>query len=119
MKRIAYCLILLLCGVSCASQKPQKSALIADVDPILLGLVGIAFDPLFSSTLDTKDVSVSFNPRDNTVSLEFRYQTVIYRQYWDQAGRDQFIAAVQRYHTDFEARNLSTKASKSRTAYGT
>ncbi|MDR1031492.1 MAG: hypothetical protein LBL76_11555, partial [Treponema sp.] len=39
--------------------------------------------------------------------------------YWDQAGRDQFIAAVQRYHTDFEARNLSTKASKSRTAYGT
>ncbi|MDR1301225.1 MAG: hypothetical protein LBK43_01990 [Treponema sp.] len=119
MKRIAYCLVLMLCGVSCVSQKPPKSALIADVDPIPLGSVGIAFDPLFSSTLDTKDVSVSFNPRDDTVSLEFRYQTVIYRQYWDQAGREQFIAAVQRYHTDFEARNLNTKASKSRTAYGT
>jgi hypothetical protein len=92
--------------------------MIADVDPIPLGSVGIAFDQLFSSTLDTKDVPVQFNPRDDTVSLEFRYQTVIYRQYWDRAGRDRFMAAVQQYHTDFEARNLSTKASKSRAAYG-
>jgi hypothetical protein len=45
--------------------------LIADVDPIPLGSVGIAFDSLFSSTLDTKDVVVSFNPR---VDLGYRFK---------------------------------------------
>jgi hypothetical protein len=92
--------------------------MIADVDPIPLGSVSIAFNQVFSSALDTKEVPVQFNPRDDTVSLEFRYQTVIYRQYWDRAGRDRFIAAVRQYQADFAARNLSTRAAKSRAAYG-
>ncbi|MDR2797472.1 MAG: hypothetical protein LBB80_03940 [Treponema sp.] len=118
VKKIGCSLIPVLFVVSCVSQAPKNRTMIADVDPIPLGSVGIAFDQLFSAALDTKDVPVQFNPRDDTVSLEFRYQTVIYRQYWDRTGREQFIAAVQQYHADFEARNLSTKASKSRTAYG-
>lgn len=118
VKKFGCSLIPVLFIVSCVSQAPEKPTMIADVDPIPLGPVGIAFDQLFSSALDTKEAAVQFNPRDDTVSLEFRYQTVIYRQYWDRAGRDQFIAAVHQYHADFEARNLSLKASKSRTAYG-
>jgi hypothetical protein len=118
VKKLGLILIPVLLMGSCASQSPKQSRMLADMDPIPLGSVGIGFEQLFSTALDTKEVPVQFNPRDDTVSLEFRYQTVIYRQYWDRAGREQFIAAVQRYHADFEERKLSTKASKSRTAYG-
>jgi hypothetical protein len=111
-------LLPVLWAASCASQSPQQSAMLADVDPIPLDSVAIGFEQLFSAALDTKEAAVQFNPRDDTVSLEFRYQTVIYRQYWDRAGRERFITAVQRYHTDFEARSLSTRTSASRRAYG-
>jgi hypothetical protein len=92
--------------------------MIADVDPIPLGSVAIAFDKLFSKTVDTQEVFLRYHPRDDTVSLEFRYQTIRYEQYWDRAGREKFVAAVRQYHADFAERKLSTKGSKSRTAYG-
>ncbi|MDR1956508.1 MAG: hypothetical protein LBQ30_06610 [Treponema sp.] len=119
MMKIGFWFVPVLLAVSCVSSSPKKSALIADADPISLGTAEIEFDKMFSSALEKKEVPLTFNPRDDTVSLEFRYQTVVYRQYWDRAGRDRFIAAVKRYHDDFEARNLTDKASKSRTAYGT
>lgn len=118
VKKIGPGLIPVLFVVSCVSHPPKNSPLIADVDPIPLGSVKIAFDQLFSADVEAKEVPVQFNPRDDTVSLEFRYQTVIYRQYWDRTGRERFITAVRQYQGDFEARNLSAAASKSQSAYG-
>ncbi|MDR3333973.1 MAG: hypothetical protein LBT13_03655 [Treponema sp.] len=104
---------------SCAGTKAVNTAMVADVDPLPLGSANMEFDKFFSSGLEQKPVSLVFDPRLDRVYLEFKYQTVTYRQYWDKTGREGFIAAVKRYHADYEARNLTNKPSKSRSAYGT
>ncbi|MDR3342533.1 MAG: hypothetical protein LBT14_07060 [Treponema sp.] len=103
---------------SCATTKPVNTNMVADVDPLELGSVTIAFDKLFSSALEQKNVALVFEPRYNRVYLQFKYQTVTYRQYWDASGREQFIAAVKHYHQDYDARTLIAKPSKFRPTYG-
>ncbi|MDR2483877.1 MAG: hypothetical protein LBD55_00605 [Treponema sp.] len=118
MKLLIPFFCILLVFSSCASTASKNPNMIADADPIPLGTVTILFEKFFSSALGTKDVSLVFDPRSNTVYLQFVYETVTYRQFWDQTNRKKFIAALEQYQKDFEARNLNRKSSKSRRAYG-
>jgi hypothetical protein len=61
---------------------------------------------------------VVFYPRVNLVALEFRYELVTYRQFWDQAARQRFIEALELYKQDFENRRLQGKYNRSRAVYG-
>jgi hypothetical protein len=92
--------------------------MLADIDPFSLGTISLEFDKMLSSAVEKKDAAVFFDPRINSVYLEFRYQSVKYTQYWDKEARDLFIAALAHYHADYDAKNLISKDSKTRAIYG-
>jgi hypothetical protein len=104
---------------SCESSPPRQNPnMIADIDPIEIGTVTVQFDKFFSSSIETKEAKVFFDPRINAVYLKFKYQTLNYLQYWDKPNRDAFIAAFENYNNDYNAKALLTKDSKSRAMYG-
>jgi hypothetical protein len=108
-------LVLSCVSVDRAEKYPN---MVADMDPVSAGSIDAEFDRMFSSKVNKADVAVIFYPRENTVALEFRYEFVRYRQFWDEPGRRQFVAALERYKKDYAARNLVTKYGKSRSVYG-
>jgi hypothetical protein len=79
------------------------------MDPIQVGFVPIGFEEFLSSQINPVDVPVFFEPRTNMVYLDFLYQSVTYRQYWDEAGRAALKAAFARYEEDYTAKNLPRK----------
>jgi hypothetical protein len=92
--------------------------MVADMDPIPVGSVGVSFDRSMARGLSQASAEVVFHPRLNSVSLEFRHEFVTFRQFWDEAARRRFAAALERYNADFEARSLVTRHRRSRAAYG-
>jgi hypothetical protein len=62
---------------------------------------------------------MGFQPSQNRAYLEFPYQTVTYRQYWDRPARELFISAVERYQGE-QSRGGPPRqgAAKARRAYG-
>jgi hypothetical protein len=105
---------------SCTAMDPAKRYpnMVADADPVSAGSVEIVFDKMFSSKLNLAEVEVIFYPRFNSVALEFRYELIRYRQFWDLPARLQFAAALERYKEDYEARKLENKYRRTRAAYG-
>jgi hypothetical protein len=104
--------------LSCASAPVKNTTMIADVDPLPAGSLQVQFDKDFSTALEEKTVEVVFCPRDNSVYLQFKYQFLTFKQYWDEPARQHFVEALQQYHTDYEAHDLNTKRSKTRKIYG-
>jgi hypothetical protein len=96
---------------------PRRDSMVADIDPIPAGTIEAGYTKMFSSRILQMEVPLTYNPRTDSVYLEFRYQTVNYRQYWDLPSREVFIAAVSRYKEDYDARNLPS-GRRSRRAYG-
>ena len=92
--------------------------MIANVDPISVGTIEAEFTKMFSSKLDKTDIGVIFYPRLNAVVLDFKYEFVQCRQFWDQAARQQFAAALELYKADYTARTLINKHKKTRASYG-
>ena len=92
--------------------------MVANVDPFSLGTVQAYFDQTFSSAPKVADVEVIFYPRLNAAALQFKYEFVTYRQFWNEANRRQFIGAFERYKTDFAEKNLINRARKTRAIYG-
>jgi hypothetical protein len=91
---------------------------IADVDPISVGAITGQFLKLLSSSLEKKDINVYFVPRTDEVYLEFKYQTLTFRQYWEKSDRLLFATALERYKKDYANRNLTLKGARARRAYG-
>lgn len=106
--------------LSCTSSEPANRYpnMVANVDPISAGTVEAQFDRLFSSKLNKAEIEVIFHPRLNAVALEFRYEMIRYRQFWDEAARKQFIEALGSYKIDYEARNLTNRYRKTSSIYG-
>ena len=117
--------IILICTAACilfscstmdlAARYPN---MVADLDPFSVGTIDVLFDQLFTSKLKAHSVNVIFDPRENIVALEFRYELVRYRQFWDQKARQHFAMAFEQYKQDFNAKTLSTKYNKTRAVYG-
>jgi hypothetical protein len=110
--------ITVLCA-SCLTRPSPAGDMAADRDPLPAGELSLGVPVLFPSRIEQIQARLVYEPRFNRVYLEFPYQTVTYRQYWDQAAREKLVAAVEQYHLDFEAQNLPLRnRSKSRRAYG-
>jgi len=92
--------------------------MVANADPVSAGIIEAEFDRLFSSKLDKTEIEVIFYPRLNAVALEFKYEIVRYRQFWNEADRQQFAAALEIYKTDYAAQNLKNQYKKTRAIYG-
>ena len=120
LRSVLYLCIVVLLGTSCKTTKAVSPypTMIADVEPFSVGTVNAAIDRTFSPGVHGVKVDVVFYPRTNEVGLEFVHGVSPYKQFWDQAGRQQFVQAINRYIDDFANRNLSTKYSRTRTVYG-
>jgi hypothetical protein len=106
--------------VSCTAVDPARRYpnMVADADPVSAGSVEAVFDKFFLNGLNVVEVEVVFYPRFNSVALDFRYELIRYRQFWDIAGRLLFAAALERYKEDYEARSLENKYRRTRAVYG-
>jgi len=111
--------VLVLLYVSCTHSAPTYPNMLADVEPFSVGSVDVSLDRIFSSDVKGTTVEVVFYPRENAVALEFG--TGLggqYQQFWDEAGRQKFIEALNGYKDDFGNQKLTTKYNKSRAIYG-
>ena len=110
----------LLLLLSCKSVDINKKYpnMVADADPVSAGIIEAEFDRLFSSKLNKLEIEVIFYPRLNATVLEFRYEFVRYRQFWDEVSRKQFANALELYKEDYAARKLVNRYNKSRSVYG-
>jgi len=122
MRKMCCCLCAALTALvfSCGSAKPAVNDpnMIANVDPVSLGSANAWLDKTFSSQLKETGVDVVFHPRKNEVSLELRHEMLTYRQFWNEAARQQYIEALNRYNEDFDNKNLVSNNRKTRAAYG-
>ncbi|GHU73323.1 hypothetical protein FACS189450_12890 [Spirochaetia bacterium] len=120
MKRLLMLLGISFLLFSCASQnnRTRNPDFLADMDPVSIGSVPMQFEKFLSSVIEKKDVEVWFDPRIDSVYLQYRYQTGTFRQYWNKSGRLQFITALEKYKKDYEARNLNLKGARALRAYG-
>jgi len=116
----AMCAALTVLVFSCGSVKPAANnpSMIADIDPLSLGSVTASLERMFSNKLKEVDMEVVFIPRKNEVSLEFRHELLINRQFWSEAARRQFIEALNQYNENFDNKKLVNDYKKSRAAYG-
>jgi len=92
--------------------------MVANADPISVGTIEAEFNRMFSSKLDKTEIGVVFHPRLNAVMLDFKYEFVQCRQFWDETARQQFAAALELYKADYTARVLINKHKKTRSVYG-
>jgi hypothetical protein len=111
--------------ISCSTFERRAAAMrashpnfIADLDPVSVGSISGQFQKLLSSSLERKDINVYFVPRTDEVYLEFKYQTLTFRQYWEKADRLKFASALERYKKDYAARGLKLKGARARRVYG-
>jgi hypothetical protein len=92
--------------------------MVANVEPFSVGTIEAEFDRLMTSKMDKREIQVIFHPRLNEVALEFRYQFITFRQFWNEANRKKFAASLERYKEDYAARKLGTSYTRSKAAYG-
>jgi len=111
---------MILLFLSCQSIDLTKKYpnMIADADPVSAGTVEAQLDRFLSSKVNKVEVEVVFHPRLNAVSLEFKYEFLKYRQFWDEPARRQFPASLELYKRDFEDRKLINNYRKTRDIYG-
>jgi len=113
---IVMILLFLSCGsVDLAKKYPD---MIADMDPLSAGTVEAQLDRFFSSKVNKVEIETVFHPRLNAVSLEFKYELLKYRQFWDESARKQFAASLELYKRDFEDKKLVNNSRKTRDVYG-
>jgi len=113
---IAVLLLVLSCGSVDLSKKYPN--MVADADPFSVGSVEVQFDRFMSSKVNKVVIETVFHPRYNTVSLEFKYELLRYRQFWDEPARKQFAASLELYKRDFDDRKLIDSYRKTRDVYG-
>jgi hypothetical protein len=92
--------------------------MVANVDPFSVGVVEAQFDRFFSTKVNKAEIEAVFHPRLNAVSLEFKYELMKYRQFWDETARRQFAASLELYKRDYEDRKLINKYRTTKSVYG-
>ncbi|GHU72348.1 hypothetical protein FACS189450_09970 [Spirochaetia bacterium] len=111
-------LLLFSCGSLGKKTRTSNPNFLADMNPVAIGSASMQFDKFMSSSIDKKEVEAFFDPRTDSVYIQFNYQTLTFRQFWDKSNRLQFITALEKYKKDYEAKNLNLKGSRARRAYG-
>jgi hypothetical protein len=125
MKRLFPLFLLFLLLVSCntferrgARVRSSHPNFIADMDPVSVGAISGQLQKMMSSSLEKKDINVYFVPRTDEVYLEFKYQTLTFRQYWEKTDRLKLVTALERYKKDYNTSALKLKGARARRAYG-
>jgi hypothetical protein len=101
-----FLLISLLIASCAGTPGAPTDRFIADLDPLPAGTIEAGIIKPFSTKVDKISIPVSFDPRTNRVCLEFSYEFVPYRQYWNAANRLALITAAKQYQTDYLNKEL-------------
>jgi hypothetical protein len=113
----ALCVLTLL--ISCAGAPPGTETPAPPPGASEAGEALLGFRLLFPTRIEASGAALVFQPALNRAYLEFPYQTVTYRQYWDRPARELFIAAVNLYQADLDTGGPPRQsAAKARRAYG-
>jgi hypothetical protein len=123
MKRLTTYILgnaVILLVLSCQSVDLSKKYpnMVADMDPFSVGTIEAQFDRFLSSKVKKTEIETIFHPRHNYVSLEFKYELMTFRQFWDEPARRQFAAALELYKRDFEDGKLVNNNRKTKSVYG-
>jgi len=112
--------VVILLFLSCRTLDPAKKYpnMVADMDPFSVGTAEAQFDRFLSSKVNKAEIEAIFYPRLNAVSLEFKYDFIKYRLFWDEKARNLFVASLDLYKKDFEDRKLADNYRKTRAVYG-
>ena len=105
--------------LSCATDISKRYPnMVANADPVSAGVFEANFERVFSSRVEKTEIEAVFHPRLNSVSLEFRHGLTNYRQFWDEAARLNFAAALELYKADYAEKNFDLRFRRSRAIYG-
>jgi hypothetical protein len=109
--------------ISCVSGPKAEPFTVNLKSPsVEMGSTEAYIDKLLSlkkDALKETEIAVSYYPVEDAVCLSFKVMFIDCRQFWDRAGRDAFIGALERYNEDFAQRNLAEGSKrKTRKAYG-
>jgi hypothetical protein len=121
MKFTLFALFIALVLGACSST-PRPTSFSVDLRSLNheAGTIETYFDRYMSiGGFKKSDVTVYYYPIEDAVCLQFKVQFAICNQFWDKAGREAFVSALERYKEDYEQRKL-TKGSKrtTRRTYG-
>ena len=106
----------LSCGtIDYAKKYPN---MVANADPVSAGTIEIQFNRFLSSKLTKVEAEVIFYPRFNAAVMEFRYELIRHRLFWDAESRKKFVQALELYKDDYAARSLVDKYRRTRAVYG-
>jgi hypothetical protein len=121
MRFTIFVIFLALVFSACSSTpKPESFSVDLSSPRYEAGSAEAYFDRYMSvGNLKKNNVSIYYYPIEDAVCLQFKVQFAECNQFWDKAGREAFIGALERYKEDYEQRNLA-KASKraARKIYG-
>ena len=108
--------LMLSCGT--VDYENKYPNMVANIRPYTVGTIEAQVERFFSSNVKTTEIDVIFYPRLNSVALEFTYELITHRQFWDEGNRKQFAAALEQYKTDYAERKLIDKPRRTRAVYG-
>ncbi len=107
-------------GVFCeAAFAADDTRVIANVDAIQVGKVGIGVRGMLASEIKQAEAIVTFEPKTNQAHIAFSVQGIKNRLWLGQRARSMLIDSIVKYRDDFDTRKLSTKAKKTERVYGT
>jgi hypothetical protein len=72
----------------------------------------------FPARIEARSAALVFLPARDQFYLEFPYETVTYRQYWDRPARELFAEAVEAFRADLARGMPQQSAARTRRAYG-
>ena len=111
--------LLIFSFASCAgSPELVKSPLLSlrDKSPVLIGAFNAETDA-FRRNEGTK-VSLFYYPAEKALLMQFAYEYVIYRQYWDEKAVAALKVSLARFGEECIGGKLTLKGARARRAYG-
>jgi len=111
---------LLVCSCSSAPPPPRSFSVNLKAPSYKLGEAEAYVTNIVSfGAMKKMPINLLYYPDDDAVCLQFRYEFTDCNQFWDRAGREAFVGALQTYQDEFDQRKLTNNNRRNRSAYGT
>jgi len=122
MKYIAILTLVLSLGACTLKRAVNEKPFTVDLNSpkIQAGTFDAQFDKFVSMMgLRQVEITVSYYPEEDAVCLQYRIDLMTYYLFWNRAGRETYLNALEKYKDDFTQRKLKTKGDRNtRRKYG-
>jgi len=114
--------VLALCACNTASNRVKMEEFTVNLNSpnTVLGEIEVQFDTFLGLTgLRKSTITLLYFPREDVVSLQYKYDFYTYNQFWNRTARHAFIMALQKYNEEYDARELNRNERNSTRKYNT